>query len=91
MGRLSNKYERYIIAIDILKSVNEISTESLKIIVIKFNHRKNTCGNRSFLVFPRVRCELGRKVADSSNIFIENFILHVHGVLLLYDYKDERL
>ena len=53
--------QRKRISIDIFKSVNGICTESLKNIFTKFDHGKNTCGNGSLLVLPKVRCESGRK------------------------------
>ena len=49
------------ISIDVFKSVNGICTESLKNIFTKFDHGKNTRGNGSLLVLPKVRCESGRK------------------------------
>ena len=49
------------ISIDVFKSVNGICTESLKNIFTKFDHGKNTHGNGSLLVLPKVRCESGRR------------------------------
>ena len=49
------------ISIDFFKSVNGICTESLKNIFTKFDHGKNTRGNGSRLVLPKVRCKSGRK------------------------------
>ena len=48
------------ISIDVFKSVNGISTESLRNIFTKFDHGKNTRGNRSLLVLPKVRYESGK-------------------------------
>ena len=49
------------ISIDVFKSINGICTESLINIFKKFDHGKNTRGNGSLLVLPKVRCESGRK------------------------------
>ncbi len=49
------------ISIDVFRAVNGICTESLKNIFTKFDHGKNTRGNGSRLVLPKVRCESGRK------------------------------
>ena len=54
------------------KSVNGICTESLKNIFIKFDHGKNTRGNGSLLVLPKVRCESGRKTFAFQGVSIYN-------------------
>ena len=60
------------IAIDVFKSINGSCTESLKNIFTKFDHGKNTRGNGSLLVLPKVRCESGRKTFPFQGASIYN-------------------
>ena len=62
------------ISVEIFKSVGGISTELLKNIFTTFDHDKNTRGNGSILVLPKVRCESGRKTCAFQGASIYNNI-----------------